>query len=308
MAKTISQSIGYGGHNSSVQDIKTIQELLNNVPPRNGGPNPPLMVEGRNWGANWNRTVESILAFQRANLKGAADGRVDPESSGGKTIVALNSYGGQLPMFTEVSPPTAAPPVVPPASVPPPGSLIPRASVWHIVNAAGGGVSIAELGGSLSKIFVQSEKDSKIVYELRFAGGGLSLGPLPFGGSFSTTDMPNLQSRILRGVGTPADFSVDLLTGLTCIITFSVVGTSVGGMPVPAGGAVSIICFNCIPHSIWAGLASMAAMSVTAGTAVIGVALANSKAVGFLCGVSVGVDIGISVQAGLITKYDVSPP
>ncbi|MDD5296960.1 MAG: papain-like cysteine protease family protein [Rhodocyclaceae bacterium] len=92
MARTISQSIGQGGYNTSGADIKTIQELLNLVPPAEGGPAPKLAVDGLNHGTNWNHTIQAIHKFQKAKFRGWSDGRVDPEKFGGKTMTELNKY------------------------------------------------------------------------------------------------------------------------------------------------------------------------------------------------------------------------
>ena len=43
MGRVISQSIGQGGHNSSVEDVKTVQQLLNRVPPTECGPDPSVL-------------------------------------------------------------------------------------------------------------------------------------------------------------------------------------------------------------------------------------------------------------------------
>jgi hypothetical protein len=85
----ISQSIGQGGYNTDVKDIQTIQHLLNKVPPLSGGPDPKLEVEGKNWGSNWDRTIEAINKFQKAKFGGSSDGRIDP---GGPTFAELLKY------------------------------------------------------------------------------------------------------------------------------------------------------------------------------------------------------------------------
>jgi hypothetical protein len=89
MSKTITQSVGRGGINLP-QDVRTIQELINNhigklTPLR------PLTVDSR-IGPN---TIAAIEEFQRRVVNLARpDGRVDP---GGRTLQALNA-GGQAPV------------------------------------------------------------------------------------------------------------------------------------------------------------------------------------------------------------------
>lgn len=94
---TISQSIGQGGYNTAVQDIITIQTLLNKVPSGEGGPDPKLIVEGKNWGPNWGKTKAAIVKFQKAKFKGWSDGRIDPERFGGMTMKELNKYERPAP-------------------------------------------------------------------------------------------------------------------------------------------------------------------------------------------------------------------
>ena len=66
-------------------DVKTIQEMLNRVPPGWGGPNPKLKEDG----LNGSFTEAAIRYFQQVQLGtiGAADARVDP---GQRTIGRLN--------------------------------------------------------------------------------------------------------------------------------------------------------------------------------------------------------------------------
>jgi len=85
MARTISASVGLSGKNLP-EDVRTIQELLNKVPPEKRGPSPPLEVNG----VCARKTTEAIQRFQIANFGwSGADGRVDP---GGPTLAKLNEY------------------------------------------------------------------------------------------------------------------------------------------------------------------------------------------------------------------------
>jgi hypothetical protein len=85
MAKTISASVGQNGANRT-PDVITVQELLNKVPASNGGPVPPLKVDG----LAWSKTNHAISRFQKEHLKFKwPDGRIDPS---GKTFQALVAF------------------------------------------------------------------------------------------------------------------------------------------------------------------------------------------------------------------------
>jgi hypothetical protein len=99
--RTISASVGQGGTNTK-PDATTVQELLNQVPVDEGGPQIPLKVDGLAWG----KTIAAIKRFQSVNLGHKwPDGRVDP---GGKTLARLNDYDTPAPS-PEPPPPTPPP-------------------------------------------------------------------------------------------------------------------------------------------------------------------------------------------------------
>lgn len=88
MARSILSSVGEGGVNRK-DDAITIQELLNKVPPGEGGPSPLLQVDG----LPWQKTVAAIRNFQRVQLGIQwPDGRVDPN---GPTLAKLNQFDSQ---------------------------------------------------------------------------------------------------------------------------------------------------------------------------------------------------------------------
>jgi hypothetical protein len=96
MARTISASVGKDGVNRKDDSI-TVQELLNKVPPDQGGPAPPLKVDG----LPWQKTIAAIKNFQHVALGHKwPDGRVD---AGGKTLAKLNEY--DQPVVAEELPP-----------------------------------------------------------------------------------------------------------------------------------------------------------------------------------------------------------
>mgnify|MGYP003576219349 CR=1 FL=1 len=83
-ARNILASVGLGGSNL-VNDVVTIQSMLNNVPTGNGGPAPKLEQDGKCGPL----TVGAIRNFQWAQFK-FADGRVD---AGQRTLERLPSFG-----------------------------------------------------------------------------------------------------------------------------------------------------------------------------------------------------------------------
>ncbi len=89
MAKSISAAVGEGGSNRTA-DVKTIQELLNQIPTSKGGPNPLLAVDG----LVGPKTIGAIRNFQKFHF-GWSDGRVDTNNV---TIAKLNELTeGPLP-------------------------------------------------------------------------------------------------------------------------------------------------------------------------------------------------------------------
>lgn len=86
---SISASVGAGGANRT-RDVQIVQQLLNDVPPERGGPEPPLVVDG----IAGPLTRGAISKFQRARL-GFSDGRVDPDR---QTLAALNAEAKSHPI------------------------------------------------------------------------------------------------------------------------------------------------------------------------------------------------------------------
>jgi uncharacterized membrane protein YgcG len=84
--KSLSGSVGLGGLNRAA-DVMTVQFLLNCVPVSQGGPVKDLAVDG----IVGPKTIQAIHQFQKRQL-GWSDGRVDPEQSGGTTIVTLKKF------------------------------------------------------------------------------------------------------------------------------------------------------------------------------------------------------------------------
>lgn len=84
MIRTLSASVGAKGGVNRNNDVITVQELLNGVSPDQGGPTPPLAVDG----LCGPLTKKAIQSFQLQQFGwSGADGRVDP---GHQTIARLN--------------------------------------------------------------------------------------------------------------------------------------------------------------------------------------------------------------------------
>ena len=81
----IQKSVGEKAHNL-FEDVRTIQDALNQVPPDKGGPSPELKVDGLAYG----KTVAAIRKFQKeaCGFKWP-DGRIDPN---GRTHLRLKEF------------------------------------------------------------------------------------------------------------------------------------------------------------------------------------------------------------------------
>lgn len=83
MARFISASVGSGGVNLR-EDVRVIQEMLNQVPPVSGGPSTPLETDS----LVGPLTIGAIRTFQKQQL-GFNDGRVDVNNV---TLAKLNTF------------------------------------------------------------------------------------------------------------------------------------------------------------------------------------------------------------------------
>lgn len=90
MARVLSAPVGRMGGRNLPADVINVQELLNKVPAAEGGPAPPLDVDG----LCGPKTIAAIQKFQLQHFGWhGADGRVDP---GGPTWAKLNEYEGRV--------------------------------------------------------------------------------------------------------------------------------------------------------------------------------------------------------------------
>jgi len=89
----ITAPVGAAGASNQFSDVKTIQELLNQIGVESGGPNTPLITDGK----CGPKTITSIQNFQIKNFGWSmADGRIDPE---GPTLAKLNDLLGAPPII-----------------------------------------------------------------------------------------------------------------------------------------------------------------------------------------------------------------
>lgn len=84
MAETITAAVGTAPASNRPQDVETIQSMLNQVPPNQGGPTPLLDADGMVGPL----TIGAIKKFQKFHF-GFQDGRVDPNQ---KTHTKLNEF------------------------------------------------------------------------------------------------------------------------------------------------------------------------------------------------------------------------
>jgi hypothetical protein len=97
--RTISATVGRASRND-LRDVVTVQELLNNVSPGEGGPAPKLVVDG----LCGPKTQHAIQTFQLKHFGfSGADGRVEP---GKQTLAKLNEINERQ---NPISPPPALP-------------------------------------------------------------------------------------------------------------------------------------------------------------------------------------------------------
>lgn len=86
MARSITSTVGKVGNPNMSADVKTVQEMLNNVDSMWGGPDPKLVVDGK----SGPKLVTAIEEFQAENIGSPMEkGKVTPY---GETLAALNTY------------------------------------------------------------------------------------------------------------------------------------------------------------------------------------------------------------------------
>jgi hypothetical protein len=92
MARQISASVGRLGGVNRQDDVVTVQALLNQVTPADGGPTVLLVLDGK----CGPKTIKAIQIFQLKHFGWpGADGRVDPD---GPTLARLNTFDQTAPI------------------------------------------------------------------------------------------------------------------------------------------------------------------------------------------------------------------
>ena len=162
-----------------------------------------------------------------------------------------------------------------------------RSSPWEFTSSAGGSLSIAVFGASGGALYLknnQSGEEKKLYYGI--IGG--SVGPLPFGGSYSTPDMWSTGIGKIRTRAAGALTFSDM-TGAMCVLS----GAFVGGTATLGQGASSSIYFLGIPT-----VPALESFPFPLVLNWIATGATQAKAIGMMVGRAKGADAGISVEIG----------
>jgi peptidoglycan hydrolase-like protein with peptidoglycan-binding domain len=262
-------SVGQSGNNF-FEDTKLIQSMLNNVPPKNGGPTTKLAVDA----SPGPLTIAAIKRFQTANAC-VTDGRVDAR---GKTIHALVNTqitsGAPLPRFAGLRAATTeeVAPILNAANFPTSriGKAVPTAqttqgfagqpvaagslavrgssgfgapftrSGFIIENSVGSfDFTVKDTGGFVARMTIFREDDPSDRFNLTMAGviktAGLKDGS-PVGFDFATPAFTSTTGVLFRGLFGFGPISRASFAGL-CGIAFA-------GVNAPTGHGVSTILFQ----------------------------------------------------------------
>jgi hypothetical protein len=244
----IGSAVGNQPALNRTQDQLVILNLLATIAPENGGPTNPLPDPIAGGQADF-RLVNAIFNFQRQMVfmglmpRRNNDGRVDPN---GKTLRLMNQFSGFKARGGGGQPPNPLPSPPSPLPTPPkkgPGFLqslfskmSPRPTNWRI--AGTGSISLSALEfGFVNGFMTVSDSRRPVPVSLNMIGGGLSLGPLPFGVEIAPGDFPGFGSQIHAGPRNPrTTLNLDELLGL-CVL----VGVSAGSL---LGGNSTVFLFN----------------------------------------------------------------
>ncbi len=254
---SFNQSIGSAVGNqpalNSIKDQTVILNLLTTISPDNGGPTNPLPPPIAGGQADF-RLVNAIFDFQRQMVSRGlmpqrfADARVDPN---GTTLRLMNKFagvngggggGGRLIPID--------PPFPPPAPPTPPkkgagflqslfAKMAPRPTNWKIAGSGSIALSAAQFGIVNGFMSVSDSRKPAQIISLNMIGGGLSLGPIPFGVEIAPSNFPSFSSQIHAGPRTQkTTLELEELLGV-CVL----VGASVSP-GIPAGGNATTILFS----------------------------------------------------------------
>lgn len=250
--QSIGSAVGKQPALNSVKDQTVILNLLDKITPDNGGPANPMPPPISGGQADF-RLINAIFDFQRRMVSRGlmqqrfADARVDPN---GTTLRLMNNFaglnsGGGGGRFISIDPPFTPPtPPTPPKKGP--GFLqslftkmAPRPTNWKIAGSGSISISAAEFGFVNGFMSVSDSRKPAQTISLHMIGGGLSLGPIPFGVEIAPSNFPSLSSQIHAGPRTQkTTLELEELLGV-CVL----VGASVSpGLPV--GGNATTILFS----------------------------------------------------------------
>jgi hypothetical protein len=243
-------------------DQIVILNLLASISPQNGGPTGPLPPPTGGGQADF-RLVNAIFNFQRQMSsmglmsRSKNDGRVDPN---GTTLGLMNKFagfgggGGQSPNLPP-SPPQPPPPLPAP---PKKGAgflqslfvkMAPRPTNLKIAGTGSVSLSAGEFGVANGFMSISDTRKPGKVVSLNMIGGGLSLGPIPFGVEIAPASLPSLGSQIHAGPRTQkTTLEIQELLGVCVLVGVSAGAPTGGGLPAAAQGANGVngttILFN----------------------------------------------------------------
>jgi len=166
-------------------------------------------------------------------------------------------------------------------------SVFTASSPWEFTSSGGGSLSISVFGASGGVLYLKNAStgaEKKLYYGI--VGG--TVGPLPFGGSYSTSDMWS------KGVGkirarTPDPLTFDDMTGPMCVVS----GSAVGGTSTLGQGMSGSIYFLGIPT-----LPAITSFPIPLVINWIATGAISASAIGLMVGRAKGADAGLSVEVG----------
>lgn len=292
-------------------DQEMVTDLLLRVPDEDGGASSlPGAGPGPNASFELINAItkfQSVMASRGLMSRTFVDGRVD---TFGKTIKLLERFaqnrrgGGGGGLIIPIDPPAPVPPA-PPAKKGPGflGSLFqkmqPRPTNLQITGSAGVSVSILEFGQVSGSLDITNLNNPGSLVRVGFAGGGLSLGPLPFGVEIAPSDLPSRGSRIQAGprtVGTTLE--VNDLLGFALLIGIS---ASAG---TPVGGNSTAFLFNIGQNRSLSTAAQdlLNALNPNVATSFVIDAFNTCKAFGSTVGTFAGLSVGVSLMEVIMRR------
>jgi hypothetical protein len=313
----IGSAVGNQPALNSTTDQIVILNLLASVSPENGGPTSPLPGPIAGGQADF-RLVNAIFNFQRQMVsmglmpKSKNDGRVDPN---GTTLGLMNKFAG-FKGGGAVQPENPAPLPLPSLPTPTPkkgrgflqslfAKMTPRPTNWKIAGTGSISLSAAEFGFVKGFISVSDSRKPNQIISLNMIGGGLSLGPLPFGVEIAPGDFPSIASQIHAGPRTQKTIlELEDLTGL-CVM----VGASASAGPGSAfrGANSTAFLFNVGSNRSLKTLAVDILNSVGPNSPInfLNDAINTSKAFASTAGIFAGASIGVSLMEAKLFRDNI---